>query len=107
MDSCPQRFPGGLLHGLGRASASTQKIWGMQRRVPTLSGSCRGNRKGFPEKGRQDPNLEAEQAGAKQAGEGGRRCGQRERPLHRPRSSRGPEALGALQRGRWRRSTAF
>lgn len=64
----------------------------MQRKGPTLSGGCRGISNGFPEKGRQESNLEAEQAGARQAGEGGWRCGPREQPLHRPQGKRGPEA---------------
>ena len=46
-----------------------QRIQGIQRRVSILSGGCRGIRKGFPEQ-RQQPNLEAEQAGARQAGVG-------------------------------------
>lgn len=65
----------------------------MPRRGSTLSGGCRGIRKGFPENGRQESALDAEQAGARQAGEGWWRCGQRDRPLHRPQSMRGPEAL--------------
>lgn len=62
----------------------------MQKRVSTLPGGCRGIRKGFPEKGRQESNLEAEQAGARQAGEGGLRCGQREQLCTGHRAREGP-----------------
>lgn len=55
-----------------------QRIQGIQRRVSILSGGCRGIRKGFPEQ-RQQPNPEAEQAGARQVGVGRwRGCGEAE-----------------------------
>lgn len=49
--------------GLRQALSGMQAGQGMQRRVFTPSGGCRGTRKDFTEKGREEPSLEAEPAG--------------------------------------------